>query len=58
MGDGLEDWNEHQTAYAKEEHRLALHLSEMVVNTFVLAEVAHFEFAVEAEREDVGGHEH
>ena len=58
MGDGLEDWNKYQTTDTKEEHRLALHLREMVVNTFVLAEIAYFEFAVEAEREDVGGHNH
>ena len=58
VGDGFEDWYEHQTAHAKEEHRLALHLGEVVVHTLVLTEIANLEFAVEAEREDVGRHEH
>ena len=47
MGDGLEDRYKYQTAHAKEEHRLALHFCEMIVNALVLTEVLHLEFAIQ-----------
>ena len=58
VGDGLEHRHKYQSAYAKEEHCLALHLCKMVLHTLVLAVVLHLHLSLQAKREDIRRHQH